>query len=156
MTERAFSMDKADLYEFMSAQTLGVLGTLSPEGTPQSALVGIAVTPELEIVFDSLSSTRKFRNLTRDSRACFAIGWDGEQTVQFEGESFLPEGAALTRYQSIYFARWPECLSHQSWPGIVYFVVRPRWIRYSDYDQSPLYIQEFSFGELREVHASSR
>ena len=32
-----------------------------------------------------------------------------------------------------------------SWPGIVYFVVRPTWIRYSDYDQSPPLIHEFKF-----------
>jgi hypothetical protein len=29
-----------------------------------------------------------------------------------------------------------------SWPGIVYFVVRPAWIRYSDFDQSPPLIRE--------------
>jgi hypothetical protein len=33
-----------------------------------------------------------------------------------------------------------------SWPGIVYFVVRPAWIRYSDFDQDPPLIREFSFG----------
>ena len=29
-----------------------------------------------------------------------------------------------------------------NWPGIAYFVVRPRWIRYSDYDQKPPIIEE--------------
>jgi len=29
------------------------------------------------------------------------------------------------------------------WPGIVYFVVRPVWIRYSDFDQNPPLIREF-------------
>jgi len=27
----------------------------------------------------------------------------------------------------------------------VYFVVRPKWIRYSDFDQNPPLIQEFTF-----------
>ncbi len=71
-------MTKAELFAFMAARRLGVLGSVSPEGEPQSALVGIAVTEELEIVFDTLTTTRKYRNLTADSRACFAIGWEGE------------------------------------------------------------------------------
>jgi len=29
-----------------------------------------------------------------------------------------------------------------NWPDIAYFVVRPRWIRYSDYDQKPPIIEE--------------
>ena len=56
-------MTKADIYQFMSKHKLGVLGTLSSGGDPQSALVGIAVTPELEIIFDTVRSSRKFRNL---------------------------------------------------------------------------------------------
>jgi pyridoxine/pyridoxamine 5'-phosphate oxidase len=140
-------MTKEELFGFMAAHRLGVLGSVSPEGEPQSALVGIAVTEELEIVFDTLTTTRKYRNLMADSRACFAIGWEGEQTVQFEGEAFVPEGSELNRYKSVYFATWPDGPARQSWPGIVYFVVRPRWIRYSDFDRRPPLIEEQSFGE---------
>jgi hypothetical protein len=35
-------MTKADLYQFIAKQKLGVLGTISSVGSPQSALVGIA------------------------------------------------------------------------------------------------------------------
>jgi hypothetical protein len=138
-------MTPADLYEFMTAQRLGVLGYLSAKGAPQSALVGIGVTPELEIVFDTVSSSRKYGCLVANPTASFVIGWAGETTVQLEGQAFQPTGAGLARYQQIYFAAWPECRSHLRWPGIAYFVVRPRWIRYSDYDQNPPVIQEFSF-----------
>jgi hypothetical protein len=34
------------------------------------------------------------------------------------------------------------------WPGIVYFVVRPVWIRYSDFDQDPPLICAFRPGAL--------
>jgi hypothetical protein len=54
-------MTKADIYKFIAEQKLGVLGTLSSGGSPQSALVGIAVTPELEIIFDTVKNSRKFR-----------------------------------------------------------------------------------------------
>jgi hypothetical protein len=48
-------MTKTELFDFIRAHKLGVLGYLSPQGTPRSALVGIAVTPALEIIFDTVS-----------------------------------------------------------------------------------------------------
>jgi hypothetical protein len=138
-------MTSTGVYEFLSAQKLGVLGYLSPDGAPRSALVGIAVTPELEIIFDTVSSSRKFTCLLANPAASFVAGWAGEVTVQFEGNAFQPSGAALARYQEIYFAAWPDGPERLNWPGIAYFVVRPRWIRYSDYDQRPPVIEEFTF-----------
>ena len=138
-------MAKAELFAFLSSCKLGVLGSVSPEGVPQAALVGIAVTKELEIIFDTLDTTRKYRNLAANCRASFVVGWEGEKTVQFEGEAFLPKGGELARYKEIYFETWPDGPARQSWPGITYFVVRPRWIRYSDFDQRPPKIEELSF-----------
>jgi hypothetical protein len=138
-------MTRFGLYEFIAERALGVLGSISAEGMPQSALIGIAVTEELEIIFDTLDSTRKYRNLTSNANASVVIGWEGEKTVQFEGEAFLPKGEELQRYKEVYFAKWPDGPSRQSWPGLVYFVVRPRWIRYSDFDQRPPFIDEHVF-----------
>ncbi len=129
----------------MSAHKLGVLGYLAPEGTPRSALVGIAVTPELDIVFDTVSSSRKYPSLVANPAASFAIGWHGEVTVQLEGQAFQPTGGELARYQQAYFTAWPDGPDRLSWPGIAYFVVRPKWIRYSDYDQRPPLIEELTF-----------
>jgi general stress protein 26 len=135
-------MTKPELFKFMEAQKLAVVGSVGPNGEPQSALVGIAVTEDLEIIFDTLKTTRKYRNLIADPRASLAIGWEGEQTVQLEGEASLPEGEALTKYKNIYFANWPDGPSRQNWPGLVYFVIRSKWIRYSDFDQQPPVIEE--------------
>ena len=93
-------MTKPEFFRFMSARKLAVVGSVGPAGEPQSALVGIAVTEELEVIFDTLKTTRKYRNLTADSRASIAIGWEGEQTVQLEGEAFLPKDEALTQYKN--------------------------------------------------------
>lgn len=67
----------------------------------------------------------------------------GEQTVQFEGVAVEPTGDELRRAQEIYFAAWPEGRDHLAWPGITYFLVRPRWIRFSDYDRRPPLIAAF-------------
>lgn len=138
-------MDKSGVQQFLTGQKLGVLGSISHEGSSQAALVGIAVTPELEIIFDTVSSSRKFRNLTARPRCSFVVGWTGEVTVQLEGTAFQPQGAELARYQQIYFATWADGPARLSWTGITYFVVRPKWIRYSDFDQNPPLIEEFRF-----------
>jgi pyridoxine/pyridoxamine 5'-phosphate oxidase len=137
-------MKTRDIYDFMARCKLGVLGTTGPEGHPQSTLVGIAVTPDLEIIFDTVKSSRKYGNLIARPHCSFAIGWKGEQTVQYEGVANELAGSDLPHYQELYFAVWPECRAHLSWPGITHFVVRPRWLRYSDFDQTPPLIQVFS------------
>lgn len=140
-------MTKRELFEFISGCKLAVLGSISPEKTPQSALVGIAVSENLEIIFDTLSRTRKYRNLVANRKVSLVMGWEGEKTVQYEGEAFLPEGEELEQYKQIYYATWPEGREHAGWPGLIYFVVRPKWVRYSNYDARPPLIEELEFAE---------
>jgi hypothetical protein len=84
-------MSRADLHAFLHAflgrYRYGVVSSISKQGTPQSALVGSAVTPELEIIFDTFKSSRKYPNLVERPSCCFVVGWEGEQTVQFEGSA---------------------------------------------------------------------
>lgn len=138
-------MTEAGLYAFMSQCRLGVLGSIAENGSPQAALVGIAVTSQLEIVFDTVKTSRKYNNLIARPDCSFVIGWAGEQTVQYEGLASELATPELARYQEIYFKVWPDGPVRMTWPGIVYFVMKPKWIRYSDYDQGPPLIQEFAF-----------
>ena len=140
-------MTPVDLYAFLAKHKLGVLGTIGPSGSPQSALVGIAITEQLEIIFDTVKSSRKYTNLVTRPACSFVIGgWgSGEQTVQYEGQAEELTTPKLEHYQATYFKAWPDGPARMSWPGIVYFVVRPTWIRYSDFDQNPALIREFSF-----------
>jgi general stress protein 26 len=79
------SMTLADVFEFMARQKLGVLGTIAQDGSPQSALVGIAVTSELEIIFDTVKGSRKFKNLMSNPRCSFAVGWRNHRAAPREG-----------------------------------------------------------------------
>jgi pyridoxine/pyridoxamine 5'-phosphate oxidase len=137
-------MDRAAIYAFISRQQYGVVSSIGPKGTPQSALVGIASTSRLEVIFDTVKSSRKYPNLIERPSCSLVIGWSGEQTLQLEGLAEEPQGAALKEFQEVYFAQWPEGRAHLSWPGIAYFVVRPYWIRYSDYEQNPPLIEEIT------------
>ncbi len=122
------------VYKFIEARKYGVISSIGPSGEPQSALVGIAVSAELEIVFDTVKTSRKFPNLKADPRIAVVIGWEGEQTVQYEGVAVEPEDGELLRAKAVYFAAWPSGVERQKWPGIAYFLIRPTWLRYSDFD----------------------
>lgn len=135
-------MNVADLYSFMTRFRYGVVSSATVDGSPQSALVGIAVTPQLEIVFDTLNTSRKYRNLVARPSCSFVVGWSGEQTLQFDGVASLPVDEELRRYQEVYFGVWLDGPARITWPGIAYFVVRPKWIRYSDFDQNPPLVEE--------------
>ena len=138
-------MDKSRLYEFLRSNRLGVLSTVGPKGEPQSALVGFAITPEFEIIFDTVGRSRKFANLSRDPRAAFVIGWEGEITVQFEGIARQISSTELGHYHEVYFRAFPDGPARLQWDGITYYVVATKWIRYSDFNQSPPLIEEFRF-----------
>ena len=138
-------MDKTALCTFMTRARYGVVSSLAADGTPQSALVGVAITPELEIVFDTLKTTRKYANLSARPACSVALWWGGEQTVQIDGVALEPSGAALDLYRQIYFAAWPDGRDRLAWTGITHLVVRPRWIRATDYDQAPPLIEEMQF-----------
>jgi hypothetical protein len=140
-----------DVLRFMRTQRLAVEASCTPDGGPQAALVGIAVTDAFEIVFDTLDSTRKARNLRASPRTAFVLGgWTGadERTVQFEGIADEPHGAELERIKTSYFAAWPDGPTRESWPGITYFRVRPTWIRFTDFTGASPDVTEFTADEL--------
>ena len=144
-------MTEADLYGFLSPYRLAVLSTLAAALSPQSALVGIAVTPSLEIIFDTVDISRKYTNLQQNARCSFVIGWEGERTVQYEGLAYQITGTSEFRnYFESYCQVWPDAPARQGWKGLVYFIVRPSWIRYSDYDARPPRIEELRFSKRAE------
>jgi pyridoxine/pyridoxamine 5'-phosphate oxidase len=131
--------------EFARRQRLAVLSTVSPAGEPQSALMGVAVTPDFEIVFDTVRTSRKYGNLCAHARVSLVLGCSSETTIQYEGLAQELDGEDLERYLAEYFAAFPEGPERRNWPGMTYFVVRPKWIRYCDYGPRPPARAEFSF-----------
>jgi len=138
-------MTTEEIYNFIQQHKLGVLATVSPSSLPEAAVVGIAVTSDLELVFDTLGESRKCENLRHNPKIAFVIGWDDEITLQYEGEADEPEGNELKLYKHVYFQKWPEGVEREKWPGITYFRVRPTWMRYSDFKKNPPQIIEQTF-----------
>lgn len=138
-------MTREELFRFLSGHRYGVLATVAGDKSPEAALVGIAVAPDLRLVFDAINTTRKCHNLRRNPHIAFVVGWEDEQTVQYEGVAEFPEGNGLDEIQRIYAATWPQSPMRDMWPGHIYVQVRPRWIRYSSYLKLPWQIEEIRF-----------
>ena len=113
-------------------------------------MVGIVVTDNFEIVFDTTDSTRKVRNLRCNPRISFVIGGlleGDERTVQLEGIVDEPRGEELMRLREIYFARFPDGRERLKWQGLIHMRARPTWLRFSDFNQVPAEVVELKFPE---------
>jgi hypothetical protein len=147
-------MTRSELLQFMRGHSLAVQTSVSPTLAPQAAVVGIVVTDDLDVFFDTLDVTRKMHNLRRNPKIAFVIGGltnGDERTVQYEGIADEPVGPELERLKELYFSRFPDGRERQRWRGLVYVRARPTWIRYSDFNRTPPEIVEFGLEDLREL-----
>jgi general stress protein 26 len=134
------------IYQFINQQKLGVVSTANPENKPEAAVVGIAVSANLEIIFDTIKTSRKYLNILRQPEVALVIGWDEEITVQFEGMAeVLSDDSTADRLREIYYQAYPDGRERAAtWPGLVHIKVTPKWIRYSNFNEPPL-IGEVTF-----------
>lgn len=126
-------MTRAELLAFLRRHRVCVQSSVSASLAPQAAVVGFAVSDQLEIVFDTLGTSRKVTNLRRDPHIALVVGWDEEQTAQIEGLADEPRGEELARLKAAYFQVYPDGRERQAWKEITYVRVRPTWVRYSDF-----------------------
>lgn len=140
------AITKQELYRFLQAKDSAVVATIGSDGSPQSARVYVVTTPELDLIFYTLQTNRKCLNLRRDPRLSAVIGWDGQQTVQFEGIAEEVDEHGYADIKKVFLAAQPERGGMVDWPGLTFFRVKPVWIRFSDYDRS-WHVDELTFPE---------
>ena len=90
------------LYDFILRHKLAVIATVSDNNKSESALMGITVTKDLKIIFDTSSKSRKYLNLMSNPSISLVIGWDNEQTLQYEGIAKFPKNEELKKLKEIY------------------------------------------------------
>jgi uncharacterized pyridoxamine 5'-phosphate oxidase family protein len=133
------------LYNFISKRRHAVLSTVTSKGKPEAALVGFAVAPDLRLIFDTVSTSRKYKNLIQNGSIALVIGWDSHETIQYEGRVIIPEGDELNTMLELYFNVFPEGRERRAnWKDITYFIVVPEWIRYSEFTVPPV-VEETDF-----------
>ena len=71
-------------------------------------MIGFAATERLEIIFDTLKTSRKYQNFLKSPKMALVIGWDDAQTLQIEGIADEPKGSDLERLKARYFEVFPD------------------------------------------------
>ncbi|MFE4415476.1 pyridoxamine 5'-phosphate oxidase family protein, partial [Streptomyces sp. NPDC056821] len=85
-------LDRDSVMAFIRKHGDGVLSTLGPDGSPQSAYLTLAVTDRGEIVLDAREASRKVANPRRDGRVAVVVGGRDGVTLQAEGLADIPRG----------------------------------------------------------------
>lgn len=141
------------IYSFIKQHRSAVLSTISPDSKPEAALVGIAVTPDLKIIFDTLSDSRKYTNLLLNPYIAFVIGWDNDVSVQYEGKLCFATGEELESIKNTYFEFFPDGPERLNWPNISYLCVEPLWISYTDFNYDTMRIEELDLSHKISIPA---
>lgn len=78
-------MTRQELLVMMRANRFAIQASVSPAASPQAAVVGVIVTDDFELFFDTLDMIRKMLNLRQNPKIAFVIGGTvegDERTVQ--------------------------------------------------------------------------
>lgn len=138
-------MDKKFIFDFLHRHSIAVLSTVTEENKPESAVVQFGDTENLEIIFDTIKTFRKYKNLQQNNRVSFVIGWDEDKTIQYEGNAIELNGEELELYKQQFFEKLPDVQQYEVREGIAYFKVIPTWIRYTDLTIYPWKVSEMKF-----------
>lgn len=141
MTER----EKKDIIlSFLGKNKLAVLSTID-NNKPESAVIFFSETKNLEIIFDTFNTYRKYKNLEDNQHVSLVIGWDDEITVQYEGVARELQGREIEEGVRVHLDKLPRMAKWYEMEQTRYFQVRPKWIRYANLGSNPHEIFEVEF-----------
>lgn len=136
-------MTKDVILKFIKSQNLAVVATVDPTSRPQASVVEFGELNDLTIIIDLLKSSRKYKNLQTNKSVAIVIGWDDDITVQIDGMAKQLSGLELEKAQKAYFTKNPKAKKWATHPEIVFFAIKPSWVRYSDVGKKPWLVEEF-------------
>lgn len=135
---------KKEVYEYLKnlKPALCVLAT-SFENTPECAVLAYTMNEDLEVIISTNPSSRKWKNISKNNKVALTFGWDfSKPNVQLEGVAVqLIQGEAYKKYATLYFQAHPELIRYKT-PETVFLIVKPTWIRSSNYSVYPPRIEE--------------
>lgn len=134
---------KQIICEFIGVNPFGVISTVNFQNKPESAVVDLIALESLEVLFNTYTTSRKYRNLKNNPDVSIVV-WDGDKIeVQYEGTAMEIEGNELERYRMYY----DEKTNWRIWKikDYRYFKVTPKWIKFSDFTSFPEKTFEINF-----------
>ena len=138
-------MDTRIFLDAISKCNLATISTVGANGKPQAAVIGIGHTDNFEIIFGTFNTTCKYKNIQTDPSVALVIGWEDGKTVQYEGvaRELTPDEIHLVRDNL--WAKNPGTKKYYTDERQRYFMVSPRWMRYTDMTIEPRYVVEHVF-----------
>ncbi|MDB5176235.1 MAG: hypothetical protein JWM81_1093 [Candidatus Saccharibacteria bacterium] len=133
------------LYDFLYSYKNGVLATVGSDGTPSSAIIGFGQTHDLELLFGTETTSRKYKNLTHNPHIAFTVGGETAETIQYEGIARELNESEYDVLLNNYWLKNPHAKKYHASPNQRYFTVAPTWIRYTDMRSGPSQITELTF-----------
>ena len=125
---------KQKIKNLLEDHRLGVISTIDSEhDKPESALVAFAEKDDLSLIVGTSDFTRKYKNLQKNNRVSFVIGWSSETgSIQYEGEAReLLDDEAL-KYGELIVLKNNQAEKFAIQKNQRYFLVTPTWIRLVD------------------------
>lgn len=135
----------SQLYDFLNSYNIGVISTVNQDGLPQGAIISFGQTKDLEIVFGTNNTTRKYQNLAGDPHIAFTIGGATLETIQYEGIVRELDKSELDIVRETHWKKNPHLEKLSQIPEHRYFIASPSWIRYTNISAHPWDITELTF-----------
>jgi pyridoxine/pyridoxamine 5'-phosphate oxidase len=139
-------MNKETILKFLKSRKHAVIATSGDNNQPEAALIGFGETDDLEIIFGTYKTSRKYKNLKNNSKTAFVVGWEQDNiTVQYEGVARELKLEEVDHYVSVYHTKVPSAAVFRNHPDQSYWIVTPTWIRYSDLSGDEEQVEEINF-----------
>lgn len=134
--KKEINRERKRILDFIKKNKLGVISTISPNGSPESAVMVISQKDNLELIFQTPNNYRKYMNLKENPNVAIVFGFDLNEftTVQYEGIAKEAEGKEVDECRRIHIAKNPKSADYAYLPENKYFIVSPNWIRYWNFN----------------------
>ena len=122
-----------EVFDIAKSKRYLVVSTVNEAGAAEAALMGFALTQAKRSCSTLCRRAAKPSIWGAIPAAALVIGWDDNISLQIEGAARRPVSDDLVSAKEAYLSQWPDGRARENWPNIAYIVVRPKWIRYSNY-----------------------
>lgn len=126
---------KEKVLDIFNNNNFCVVGTIGLDKEPQGAVMAFSHDNKLRIYFQTPNTSRKYRNLHEEPRVSITLGWNPETMVTVQYNGIAREVTSQEERESIiqiHTTKNEASKAYAHLPNNIFFVVEPKFIRYSD------------------------
>jgi uncharacterized pyridoxamine 5'-phosphate oxidase family protein len=142
----SFTPTQTEVYDFLQdpSRQHGVLGYLDADGNPDAAFIGFSATPELDILFGTSDTSRKFSRIHDNAHVSFNVtDKDKRYTVQLKGLVQEITKDDLSPFEHNHYNKLGEASrKFKDMPDQHFFLITPSWLRFTDCSGYPWAVTE--------------